>query len=141
MRWCLAIGCGLAIGLSTGCGDPLHDLLALLQVRAPADAIDCGSAGGLEAGNLDASRACVVAAAQAHRSYRVLIDQPVADGRIAIGWIGHASGSGERLDYQASYGQLGCGDDEALAWTACARLVDRGAACASLADDLCVACE
>lgn len=130
---------GLAILMAvTACGDPFHDPVELVRARAPLDALDCGHVGWNSEVTVAAARACAVTALAAGRPFQVVVDAPVADGRLTIGWIGTSVG-GEQLTYDAVVGPL-C-DDETIAWRSCARLVDRGDGCDSLADDLCLACE
>ena len=91
MRWS-----SIALVALIGCGDTFHDPVELMAARAPADAIDCGHPLGGHRAQAEQAHTCVVDAIAAARPFRVLIDQAVADGRLAIGWVGRGDGSGEQ---------------------------------------------
>lgn len=128
----------LVAAVAGGCGDTLHDPQELVRARAPAGAVDCGHVGWGSEVAPDDAHACAAAALPAGVAFYALVDQPVADGRLAIGWIGRAGGGGERLTYDVAYSSFG--DDETVAWAPCARIVDRGE-CPELVEDLCLRCE
>lgn len=133
MRWLV-----LAV-FALGCSDTLHDPVELLAARAPADAIDCGHVTGWDGQPVADAHACAAGALADHVAFRVVIDQAVADGRLAIGWWAGPDGAGARMTYDAIYSAFG--DDETVDWTPCAAVRAVAADCETLRDDLCLACE
>ncbi|MBK9033890.1 MAG: hypothetical protein IPL61_21915 [Myxococcales bacterium] len=124
--------------MAAACDLPEEDPVALLAERAGAS-VDRGAATASDdaPANPAWARACAMAARGRGETFRVLVDQPLADARAAVGWIGEPAGGGWRLDYAASDG-LDLGDSECVRWTACAAIVDRGLDCGSLGGELCL---
>lgn len=136
MRAAIAI-----VSVLAGCELATEDPVALLAARAP-DATDCGAASVLGEPTPPWARACALAARGRGEAFRVVVDEPVADGRSAVGWIGDGAGAagGWRLDYQAVYGMFLGSDDEDVAWQACAAIEVLPPDCASIDRDLCLRC-
>lgn len=133
----------LALAALTGCGtcNP-SDPYELLGAHAGPGAIDCGTAGrDGDAITPEAARACAVDALARDAPFRVAVAQLVFDGQDVVGFAGDGTPAGlVRLHYCSSHGPF-TGDHEDIRWLACADLLDRGDACASLDDDLCLACD
>jgi hypothetical protein len=125
--------------LVPACNLATLDPEALVVERVPIGALDCGQSSFWDDLPPGPVRACVLDAAAEGQPFFAVVDEPVFDGRLTVGYA-YDGAAFLKLDYAAAYGQFPGTDSEEVAWTACAGLEPFAADCPTLTRDLCLGC-